>query len=393
MSIRLNRDTAIDAVRGFALFGILLANITFAAMPGGVAGDWWRQNWPGLTNLAAAFAIRSIFESGFILIFSFLFGYGAGRQLQRGTAYFRRRLLGLGLIGIAHALLLWPGDILLAYALAGLLLPFAVHWPLRCILRVSGLLWFAAIIGNVLVGVGLVMLDPPPLDAAAAIKLYQSGDFVQLLEARFMEWVEFYGFGLFVLMPLIAAAFLLGLATERWLAGRRPSELKQFAPDILYFLLWPAILGRLVYGAIAIAPKAWAGGGLLMPEIILRALFAPLWAAVLIVCALLFFTSPAGERLGRLFQANGRLSLSIYVSQSFVCLLLFHSLGVGLYGAISPAGCVLLAIGIFGVMTVFSWLWHRFFGHGPLERIMALIVGANERTMTGASGLKESHAP
>jgi uncharacterized protein len=75
------RDPAIDATRGLALLGILIANISFFAMPGGVAGTWWREVYSGWTDIAATFVVRTLFENTFILIFSFLFGCGAARQL------------------------------------------------------------------------------------------------------------------------------------------------------------------------------------------------------------------------------------------------------------------------------------------------------------------------
>jgi uncharacterized protein len=199
------RDPAVDAIRGLALLGILIANMSFFAMPGGVAGEWGRQTYPGWADLSASFLIRAGFENTFILIFSFLFGYGAARQLASGPpARFRRRLIGLAVIGILHALLFWAGDILLAYALIGSMLPFAARWPTPRIFRIALLLWCIAILGNMLVGVGLIMLHPPLPDPAAAIALYRSGEFGGIFAVRLMEWAEFYGFGLFVLMPLIA---------------------------------------------------------------------------------------------------------------------------------------------------------------------------------------------
>jgi uncharacterized protein len=361
-------------MRGIALFGILLGNITFFAMPGGVAGDWWRQTHPGTVDLAATFAIRGIFENSFILVFSFLFGYGAARQLERGDAPFRRRLLGLAVIGILHGLLLWPGDILLAYALIGLVLPFATGWPTRRILRVIGLLWLTAILGNTLVGGMLVLLDPPPLDAAAMIALYRDGGYLGILQLRLVEWAEFYGFGLLVLMPLIAAAVLLGVAAKRWLAGRPPSQLRRFTPAIVYFLAWPAILGSVAYGALATYPNDGAAKALLAPEIIMRALFSPLLAALLTALLLHLFALPAAARAIRPLSVNGQLSLSTYVGQSLVCVLLFHGYGAGLYGRVGPAECILIAVAIFGVMTGLAMLWHHFAGRGPLERVVDLFV-------------------
>jgi uncharacterized membrane protein YeiB len=86
MSIPAVRDPVIDAARGLALIGILIGNLSFFAMPGGVAGEWWRQTHPGWTDWPAAMLIRAACENTFILIFSFLFGYGAARQSETAAA-------------------------------------------------------------------------------------------------------------------------------------------------------------------------------------------------------------------------------------------------------------------------------------------------------------------
>lgn len=371
-----SRDPVIDAVRGLALFGILIANLPFFSMPGGIAGEWWRTNFSGIPDIAAVFITRTFCENKFILIFSFLFGYGAARQLERGSNnWFRWRLLGLGLIGILHALLLWPGDILLAYALMGLILSVTVRWPLYKLLKAALLFWAVAIAGNTLVGAALVIVHPLQPDAAAALALYQSGNFTDILRVRLAEWGEFYGFGLFVLMPLIAAAFLLGAAAHRWLAGQPPSTLAPFAFRVSDFILWPAIIGGIAYGVLATAPKTWASGALVAPEIILRALFSPLMAFVIFAGVLRLFTTPQASRLIRPFAANGRLSLSVYIAQSAVCVLLFHGYGLGLYGQIGPATALFVSIAIFAVMTLIGEAWLRVFGKGPLEKLIALFTG------------------
>lgn len=386
------RDPAIDAVRGLALLGILVANLSFFAMPGGVAGEWGWQAYPGWVDRAASFIIRAGFENTFILIFSFLFGYGAARQLATGTpAQFRRRLIGLGIIGVLHAWLFWAGDILLAYALIGLILPAAARWPMHRIYSTAMLLWCIAILGNALVGVGLIMLHPPLPDPAVAIALYRGGDFSEIFAVRLLEWAEFYGFGVFVLMPLIAAAFLLGLAAERWLAGRPPSALAQLAPDIRRFLLWPAILGSIAYGLLASAPHDWARGALLVPEIILRALFSPMLAIVILAGALQLLTMRSGASVTEMFRINGRLSLSVYIGQSIVCVLLFHGFGASLYGTIGPAASLLAALVLFGAMTAIAAAWLRLFGQGPLERLLGR--GQDGRSWQGERSLEGGGKP
>ena len=114
----------IDVLRGFALLGILVVNMAaFRAPPVFGEAD------AGALDRVATFLIAFGFEQKFYVLFSFLFGYGLSEQMARAAARgarfiprFLRRLLGLFLIGLAHALLLFTGDILVTYALLGVVL-------------------------------------------------------------------------------------------------------------------------------------------------------------------------------------------------------------------------------------------------------------------------------
>lgn len=95
------RDPRIDAVRGLSLMGILVVNLPFFTMPYGFAGAWWHgHDTLGLGTLSA-WLIQALFENKFILIFAFLFGLGAARQVEHsGYARFAVRMAFLGLLNI-----------------------------------------------------------------------------------------------------------------------------------------------------------------------------------------------------------------------------------------------------------------------------------------------------
>ena len=121
------RIQTIDAIRGFALFGILIVNIlTFSSVyyetglaPAGATGE------SGLAK-ALAFLVSALFELKFYLLFSFLFGYSVTLQMQSaeraGTGFLPRmfrRQTGLFAIGATHAVFLFHGDTLTTYAILG----------------------------------------------------------------------------------------------------------------------------------------------------------------------------------------------------------------------------------------------------------------------------------
>ncbi|MFD1050261.1 DUF418 domain-containing protein, partial [Kibdelosporangium lantanae] len=122
------RLTDVDALRGFALLGILIANIAFFASgyPAHLATDPAHSSW--LDN-GTEWAVRFFVDTKFYLLFSFLFGYSFTLQLDSAarasaafTPRFLRRLGGLFVLGVLHAVLLFHGDILTTYAVLGLVL-------------------------------------------------------------------------------------------------------------------------------------------------------------------------------------------------------------------------------------------------------------------------------
>src|SRR5688572_27767150 len=107
-----------DELRGFALFGICVVNLPL------LARSWESFLLPPQGEIAQAgvFFNAWLFEAKFFGLFSFLFGLGIFLILQSGgLRVMLRRLLGLFVMGVIHAVLLFPGDILSSYAVLGTL--------------------------------------------------------------------------------------------------------------------------------------------------------------------------------------------------------------------------------------------------------------------------------
>src|SRR5215470_5522452 len=104
------RLPAIDALRGIALFGILVVNLAAFHAGGSMGG--------GAADSVTNAVILWLFTGKFVLIFSFLFGWGVHTQAAREAfrARYLRRLLGLLVIGVVHGAFLFHGDILATYA-------------------------------------------------------------------------------------------------------------------------------------------------------------------------------------------------------------------------------------------------------------------------------------
>ncbi|MFE7397472.1 DUF418 domain-containing protein, partial [Streptomyces sp. NPDC057557] len=225
------RILEVDALRGFALAGILVVNVLTTAGPPGVRG--------GLTHVHAAdgvveWLVVLLAQSKFYLLFSFLFGYSftlqmdsAARAGARFVPRMSRRLAGLSVLGLAHAVLLYTGDILMMYALCGLVLLAARNAGPAKAWRAA--LWVYGVAGGflLLVGLGAALFDPGDLGESAAVKAELTaayrGGFTEVVGANIRALPD-----IVAALPLmggyVVAAFLVGFVAGRrqWRGGGAP---------------------------------------------------------------------------------------------------------------------------------------------------------------------------
>jgi uncharacterized protein len=399
------RIVLLDALRGFALLGILLMNILGFGLlspaysnPGfdvapGAGADFW------------AWALVELFGEGSMRgLFSLLFGAGlvlftTGSQ-ARGAAVHYRRVLFLLLFGLFDAyVLLWFGDILVCYAICGALL-----YPLRD-RSPRTLLILALLIGllSSLSYAGLYFL----LDyAKAAADTVAASPDPSALGAQVLEpaaaWDAFSADYLMGAAQLAEEQLARGgsyLTAFRWNAGMVNGMLFFVLPA---FLLWDALmmmlLGMALYGRGVLrgglsrrSAALWAAVGLgsglavnaaevaqaLRADLDLLAVFAQLkWsyhlgrvAMTLGYVGLIAWLLQAGILAGllRRLAAVGRMALSNYLLHSLIALLLFTGAGLGLVGELSRAQlyAVVPAIWLLQLWLSPRWLSGRRFG--PLE--------------------------
>ena len=165
-----NRIHSLDVLRGFALLGILVMNIqTFAMVDQAYMNPTSFGDLSG-ANFLVWFMCHLLADTKFISLFSMLFGAGillfSQRQEQKNaspTAMHYRRMLWLLLFGLCHAYLIWPGDILVPYAICGSIVFLMRNWKPRTQL-VCGLLTISvASLIYVLGQAGLPYLSEPEM--------------------------------------------------------------------------------------------------------------------------------------------------------------------------------------------------------------------------------------
>src|SRR5271170_7202814 len=152
----------IDILRGMALFGILAANMRGFNAPSDLYGNI-SPLFHGRADLIAQGFIDIFIQGKFVTLFSFLFGLGFAVQMSRAEArgakfmsFYPRRLAALALFGLIHGILIWWGDILLTYALAGALLLFFRNRSQKTVLWWAGSIFTAPIM--VLTGIYIAAL-------------------------------------------------------------------------------------------------------------------------------------------------------------------------------------------------------------------------------------------
>ncbi|MBB6173379.1 uncharacterized protein HNR23_003439 [Nocardiopsis mwathae] len=364
----------LDALRSFALFGILVVNIGFFA-----SGYTFHQvHDPAFTSLmdkGVHWFVAMFFETKFYLLFSFLFGYSFTLQLdsaQRKGVDFRwrflRRLGGLFVIGALHAVLLFQGDILTTYALLGLLL-LAMH---RVTAR-TALITAAVLVGLVVIQfrwLGLSGMAAFDADAALAAGAHTTAALAASPATVIMEHVQALPHMAVALVgmqgPVAFAAFLVGLA-----AGRHRVLADVGAHDrALRLVQWIGFPVGLV-GSLALADMGGTSDVYALSMVILT---GPFLSAAYAATLLRFFQSERGARLAAALAPAGRMALSNYLGQSLICAIIFTGFGFGLVGRVAPAYVLLIAVAIYAAQLWLSARWMAVHTYGPIEWVLRAVT-------------------
>lgn len=362
------RVQEVDLLRSVALYGICIANIPYLALPFEVLATPPTEGADRIAALAAA----ALVHGKFFVLFSFLFGWGFGVQLDSAARHGRaarapylRRLAGLALIGVAHATLVFFGDILVLYAILGTGL-----WALRdasdrTLIRIAVASVALAALVYGLIGVALAQ-------APETFAVQQGPGYLQGFGAAVVQRVADWGTGFpFVLAfngPLAAGAFALGLLAHRRGALLPGSAAFARLEALLPVLLAVAIPANLAYAMAATAtglPAHLAGPGWALLALGSPALAAIwFWAVVRLARRLGPTTAPGA----------GRASLSGYVLEGVLAGLIFNGYGLGLYGQMGLASLLGVALLVAFTADLMLRLWLRRWPVGPLEALLRAIT-------------------
>ena len=375
------RDIAPDVLRGFALLGILVVNIQFMGLSSaeGARGEWAL----GLVNGSATFIIASVFTGKFYLLFSFLFGYSSNyiiRGERSNRSRWVKRCFVLIALGVLHFTFLWHGDIIFVYGIFGLLLIpffFRTDKTLKIWARVVYLVSSTIILlVGVLVYVGERYFPEESYQTPMDTKLDQlllNGTFLEAIPARFELWVYGVTTGVFLQGGLAFAAFLLGLRMARSQFLSSPIDTQKNNQLMKVGLLVGAPI-QLLSAALLVWNEQQAEPS---EATHIFALFVSFIAAPLLSMFYIGLVRKLVEEKTHLvswMKPAGKMSLTIYISQSVITSIIFSPWGFGLFQEVQTWEVLLLAIGIWLGLVFFATYWLKKFQQGPLEAFMGALT-------------------
>lgn len=373
-----NRIELLDVFRGFAILGIFVVNIgamnsTYFTM------DAFARQWTSSLDYWTERFLQLFFYTKFFPIFSLLFGVGIAMQAkklrdlgEKSSTFFSRRMAVLFLFGCMHITFLWSGDVLHIYAILGLLSVWMISRSDSFLL--TGIFFFLLfpfydqVLGFVL---RVLSIDSYGFLASYSVEsirdLMRQGSYGDMILFRWREYVSNIPLLVGYLMPLAFAMFLLGIylgrkevyaSMDKWVLRIRKPMIWVLMVSNTYRLLFLFQLpetelyrtewGRVVFVKLMVISDVAFG------------LFY-LW-----FIAWLWYFSSLQKTISPL-RYVGRMALTNYLLQSLIGMLVFTSVGLGMFETLSPFQMTLLAFVVFGGQVIFSRLWLSYFRFGPLE--------------------------
>jgi len=363
------RQALPDQLRGFALLGIIVVNMPFLAVSN--VGTWELQ-LSNLSDKVVAFLIVALAQGKFYLLFAFLFGYSLTLILKSRSAAstnrYLRRLAGLAILGAGHAYLFFIGDILMSYALLGIVLLLFIRSSTRTVLFASA---FSYIIGLALLA--LVFFESVGAESSTGGLVPNPIALDQALKGSFIESV----FGRANAIPdalLVQLVINWFPALSMFLLGLAAGRIGLLSDPTKYIHIWRScvIVGVLI-GLPAGMASAWLA---LVPEdpdgvygiagVVVGFALAPALSAGYVGAIALL----SHRRFMSYAEPAGRMSLTGYLGESILLSAIFCGWGLGLFGALSLTQALLVALGAWIALELFAKQWLHRFAYGPFEWVL-----------------------
>lgn len=363
------RIFSIDALRGFSLLGILLMNILTFAFPYQIINpfEFFQQQDGALFKISSLFIIASFYP-----IFAFLFGYGLSimyqNSIEKELNYYPmiiRRLSFLLLIGMIHGIFIFYGDILATYALLGFIAIIFVRLkPQHSLVALTigfGILILLYILPMVLLQDATQVENFVGLQELERVNnILASADYLSIIGVN----LKYFGMniantilvGPFSILPIM----LFGIYAHQinWLNKIRNHKNLYTVIGLVIFILGLAI--KMIQIVLE---------GSMTSQLISQLLGGPIVALSYIIFFVLLCEDATARKVLNPLQYIGKLSLTTYLTQSIICIFIFYGIGLNYYGKLPVLTIYTIAIVIYLVQLLLSYLYLKKFKQGPIEKL------------------------
>jgi uncharacterized protein len=278
--------------------------------------------------------------------------------------------------GALHFTFLWHGDIIFVYGLFGLLLTFFFFRADRTLKIWSRVVFFVsaffilmisalAFMAENLLGEDLGLSPESGLD-----EILRNGSFLDAIPARFEVWVLSITTGIFLQGGLAFAAFLLGVRLARANFLSSPID-KEANESLIKSGLIFGLPIQIIAAVILLQNEQSAAPS---ESVYLISLFVSFVTAPLLSMFYVGLIRKLVEERPNLVSwliPAGKMSLTIYISQSVSTSLIFGPWGLGLFQDLQTWQVFLLAFGIWLLLSYLAAQWLKRFNQGPLERLLS----------------------
>jgi uncharacterized protein len=288
------------------------------------------------------------------------------------------------LFGVAHVVLLWPGDILLWYGLLGLLMMLfrkvsdkgLIKWAIGLLLVPVLITVFSVLM------IKLAMMFPESAGAVKqafedqessmvamvdkALQVYSTGSFSEIINIRLEEYAILLP-AVFFFYPNVLAMFLVGQYAARKGFLVDVEKHRRFFKKLIWIGILVGVPANVVHGILAMNIPVNEMGWLSVLSYFLASFGGPLLTLGYVSAIALLFNKKVLDKLWLWLSPVGRMALTNYLLHSIIAVFLFHSYGLGLYGEVSIWQGIVLTLVIFALQIPFSNIWLKYFRFGPFE--------------------------
>ena len=376
-----NRIHSLDLLRGFAVLGILIMNITsFSQISMAYMNPTIGAGLEGYNQYFHVF--NFIFaDTRFMSIFSMLFGAGVVLFTQRIEAKGKRvaalhykRMFWLLLFGLIHAYFIWAGDILVAYAICGSLVFFFRKKSIRTLFIMAIILFLIPIIFNFMTYYGMpadelestfAFFNPSAEEIASQTQAMR-GSYLEQMPLRVEE-----ALGLQTLVFMLemfwraSAMMLLGMILYR-------KGILSADKSTAYYkkMMWVGFVPGLILSSIGLGQvyaSEWSGAYVMNIGANYKFLSGLFMALGYIGLVIWIYKKGIFKKFQNRLQATGRMAFTNYIGMSVICTLIFNGHGLGLFGTLDRLQQFLIVIAVWIVILIISPLVLKNYRFGPLE--------------------------